>query len=67
MNLPGRQRPLTVLVLGDALQRDAEEGGVGVVVPDQQLGASGDVHARSVEDAGPAEAQSHEVTQGHIQ
>lgn len=45
---------LTVFVLGDALQRDAKEGGVGVVVPDQQLRPSGDVHARPVEYTRPA-------------
>lgn len=44
---------LTVFVLGDALQRDAKEGGVGVVVPDQQLRPSGDVHAGPVEYTRP--------------
>lgn len=58
-----RAKFLTVFVLGDALQRDAKEGGVGVVVPDQQLCSSGDVHARSVEYTGPertGRTESHE-------
>lgn len=50
---------LTVFVLSDALQRDTKEGGVGVIVPNQQLRSSGNVHTRSVEDAGPATQQGH--------
>lgn len=44
---------LTVLVLGDALQWDPEERGVGVVVPHEELCSSRDVHAGSVEDTRP--------------
>ena len=55
----GRKCSLTVFVLSDALQRDAKEGSVGVVVPDQQLCSSGDVHTGSVEDTGPAITHRH--------
>lgn len=55
-------KSLTVFVLGDALERDAKEGGVGVVVPDQQLRSSGDVHTRSVEYTGP---ETTERTESH--
>lgn len=54
---------LTVFVLSDALQWDPEEGRVRVVVPDQQLRSSGDVHTGSVEDTGPGEHTRHHFKQ----
>lgn len=41
---------LTVFVLCDALQGDAKEGGVTVIVPDQKLGSSWNIHTSPVEN-----------------
>lgn len=56
------RKGLTVLVLCDALEGDAKEGGVAVVVPHQQLRPPGDVHAGLIENTGPVRGRERNIS-----